>query len=91
MEAPRPKVESHMIWSIITTLCCCLPLGIGAIVCSRRVDMANLDGDMARAEEASRKAKILNIVGMVFGILMIAIVIVLQVVQFMHLKNLKKN
>ncbi|KAG5268377.1 hypothetical protein AALO_G00212020 [Alosa alosa] len=78
MEAPRPKVKSHMIWSIITTLCCCLPLGIGAIICSRRVDKANLEGDVTWAEEASRKAKILNITGLVCGILLMAIFVILK-------------
>ena len=31
------SAPSYLAWSIFNTLCCCLPLGIAAIVCSCRV------------------------------------------------------
>ncbi|KAG9348573.1 hypothetical protein JZ751_002309 [Albula glossodonta] len=60
----RSPVPTYLPWSIFTTLCCCLPLGIAAIVCSTKASGANSVGDTTRAQEASRTAKILNIVGL---------------------------
>uniref|UniRef100_A0A672HDW3 Uncharacterized protein n=1 Tax=Salarias fasciatus TaxID=181472 RepID=A0A672HDW3_SALFA len=71
----RAAVPSHLGWSIFTTLCCCLPLGIAAIVCSCRV------GNHFQASttaDASRTAKILNVVGLVCGIIFMIIFIALK-------------
>lgn len=72
----RTNVPSHLGFSIFNTLCCCLPLGIAAIVYSCRVDNANTIGDAARAVEASRTAKNLNIAGVVIGLILLIIMIV---------------
>ncbi|KAL2095097.1 hypothetical protein ACEWY4_009816 [Coilia grayii] len=75
----RTNVPSHLGFSIFNTLCCCLPLGIAAIVFSCRVDNANAMGDGTRALESSRIAKNLNIAGVVTGIILLIIVIVYQI------------
>ncbi|KAI1893483.1 hypothetical protein AGOR_G00124190 [Albula goreensis] len=76
----RSPVPTYLPWSIFTTLCCCLPLGIAAIVCSTKASGANSVGDTTRAQEASRTAKILNIVGLVLGLILIITVVVLKMV-----------
>ncbi|XP_029923059.1 dispanin subfamily A member 2b-like [Myripristis murdjan] len=75
---PRAAAPSYLGWSIFNTLCCCLPLGIAAIVCSCRAQNANTMGETATAEEASRTAKTLNIIGLVCGIILIIIVIAIK-------------
>ncbi|KAK1145950.1 UNVERIFIED_CONTAM: hypothetical protein FKN15_076593 [Acipenser sinensis] len=80
----RASVPSYLVWSIFNLLCCCFPLGVAAVVCSCRSENASGVGDMARAQEASRTAKILNIVGLVCGIILIIIVIVLQFAAAKH-------
>lgn len=35
----RAVAPSYLGWSIFNTLCCCLPIGIAAIVCSCRVSI----------------------------------------------------
>jgi hypothetical protein len=59
--APPPGgyeyVPNHLVWSILTTLFCCLPLGIVSIVYATQVDGRRAAGDIAGAREASGKAK----------------------------------
>ncbi|KAI4875711.1 hypothetical protein NFI96_005565 [Prochilodus magdalenae] len=73
------NVPTYLGWSIFNTLCCCLPLGIVAIVFSCKTDSANTMGDATRAQEHSRLAKNLNIAALVIGIILIIIVIVIKV------------
>ncbi|KAJ7990489.1 hypothetical protein DPEC_G00300850 [Dallia pectoralis] len=77
----RTNVPTYLVWSILNTLCCCLPLGIAAIVCSCKADNANEVGALERASEASRTAKILNIVGLVIGIVLFISVLAVKLTQ----------
>uniref|UniRef100_A0A8C4SYM1 Uncharacterized protein n=1 Tax=Erpetoichthys calabaricus TaxID=27687 RepID=A0A8C4SYM1_ERPCA len=82
MERSRGQsVPSYLGWSIFTLICCCLPVGIAALICSCRVNDASSAGDSVRATEASRKAKILNIVGLVIGIIVIIIVVTFSLLK----------
>ncbi|KAL6463404.1 hypothetical protein MHYP_G00277950 [Metynnis hypsauchen] len=74
------SAPTYLGWSIFNTLCCCLPLGIAAIVFSCRADTANTIGDGTRAHEHSRTARNLNIAALVIGIIFLIIFIVLKVV-----------
>lgn len=50
-------IPNYLVQSIIVTLCCCLPLGIVAIVFAAQVNSKLAAGDVAGAREASAKAK----------------------------------
>lgn len=50
-------IPNHLVWAILSTLFCCLPLGIVAIVYASQVDGKRAAGDIAGAREASGKAK----------------------------------
>jgi hypothetical protein len=63
-----PKVPNYLIHSIVVTLCCCLPLGIVALIFSSQVNTKLTAGDVAGAEESSRKARTWIIVAFVSGI-----------------------
>ena len=52
----REFVPNHLVWAILTTLFCCLPLGIVSIVYAAQVDGKRAAGDIDGAREASRKA-----------------------------------
>uniref|UniRef100_A0A8C5A0S7 Uncharacterized protein n=1 Tax=Gadus morhua TaxID=8049 RepID=A0A8C5A0S7_GADMO len=73
------SAPSYLAWSIFNTLCCCLPLGIAAIVYSCRAQDLDALGQGAAAQNASKTARNLNVIGLVFGIILIIIVIVLTV------------
>ena len=51
------KPDSLLAWSIVSTLFCCLPFGIAAILQSARVDGLWASGDYAGAHAAARKAR----------------------------------
>ena len=57
MNTNSPVVPNNLVWAILTTLFCCLPLGIVSIVFASKVDGLRAAGDIAGAWEASRKAK----------------------------------
>lgn len=49
-------VPNHMAWAIVTTLFCCLPLGIVSIIYASQVDGRRAAGDIAGARAAASKA-----------------------------------
>lgn len=61
MSTPGPHanthIPNHLVWGILTTLFCCLPLGIVSIVYAAQVDGKRAAGDIAGAWEASEKAR----------------------------------
>ena len=53
----------YIIFSILVTLCCCLPLGIVSIVYASKINSLQNAGDYEGAKAAAKKAKIFMIVG----------------------------
>ena len=70
-----PKPNNHLAWAILSTLFCCLPLGIVSIVYSSKVDGLYNAGDIKGAYDAASKASnyalwgtILGFIGIICGI-----------------------
>ena len=53
---PAEQVPSNLVWGILSTLCCCLPLGIVSIVYASKVEGYVFAGDIETAKENSKKA-----------------------------------
>lgn len=51
------KEPDYMAYSIFTMLCCCLPLGIAALIYSSQTQEANRNGDAIAAQRNSRLAR----------------------------------
>ena len=49
--------QNYLVFSILTTVLCCLPLGVASIVFSAQVNSKWNAGDHAGAAESARKAK----------------------------------
>ena len=49
--------QNYLVWAILSTLLCCLPLGIASIVYAAQVNGKYAAGDIAGAQESARKAK----------------------------------
>lgn len=58
----------YLVLSIISTVCCCLPFGIVAIVFSAKINSAIAAGDMEEAQHAAKLARIWIIVAFAVGI-----------------------
>jgi uncharacterized membrane protein YvbJ len=71
--SPPPAVSNYLVQSILVTMCCCLPFGIVALVYAAQVNGKIAVGDIAGAQEASRKAKIWSTVGFIAGILLVLV------------------
>jgi len=74
--SPPPN---YLVWAILSTLLCCLPLGIASIVFSAQVNSKYAAGDVAGAQESSAKAKKFAIWSAVVGLVLAAIYLVVVV------------
>ena len=54
---PTPPPPNYLVWAILSTVLCCLPLGVASIVFSTQVNSKWALGDVQGAQEASAKAK----------------------------------
>jgi len=76
MGAPPP---SNLVWAILCTLFCCLPFGIVSIVFAAQVNGKWQAGDVAGAQESSRKARQWAIYGAISGVVVGVLYIILVV------------
>ena len=82
MSVPRPPGEyipNHMVWAVLTTLFCCLPLGIVSIIHAARVDSLSAAGDIAGARASSDKARFWAILSAVSLLLLIPVYILILI------------
>lgn len=70
------KPDSYLVWAILTTILCCLPLGIVSIVFASKVDSEWATGNFDAAKENSDKAKLWAIIAAGVGLLMNVIVMI---------------
>ncbi|KAL8220135.1 UNVERIFIED_CONTAM: hypothetical protein K2H54_039399 [Gekko kuhli] len=69
----------YLGYSIFTMLCCCMPLGVAALVYSIRTRDANRMGNGTEAQRNSRKARDFAHSALGLGIVLITVYIVLRV------------
>ena len=62
------KPDNLLVWSILATVLCCLPLGIVAIVYSAKVDTLWTQGRYEESREAASKAKTFCLISLGLGI-----------------------
>ncbi len=72
--------SNNLVWAILSTIFCCLPLGIVSIVYAAQVNGKWAAGDVAGAQESSRKAKQFAIWSAIAGVVVLVLYIILIVV-----------
>ncbi|MBN6152595.1 CD225/dispanin family protein [Xanthomonas sp. AmX2] len=73
MNTTAPQVSNNLVWAILSTLFCCLPLGIVSIVFAAQVNTKLAAGDVAGAQESADKAKkwaIYSVIGWVVAVVL---------------------
>lgn len=66
---PGATVPNYLVFAILTTVFCCLPTGIPAIVYAAQVNGKLLAGDLAGAQQASNSAKMWCFISLGLGLL----------------------
>lgn len=75
-----PKPDNNMVWAILCTVLCCLPLGIAAIVSASKVDGYYMSGHYDAAVDAAEKAKKYSIYGAATSLVICVLYFLLMVV-----------
>jgi hypothetical protein len=71
-----PKVPNYLVYSILSTIFCCLPAGVVSIVYAAQVNSKLANGDYAGAAQSSKNARTWAIVSAVVGLVGVIIWIV---------------
>jgi hypothetical protein len=74
-----PPPPNYLVWAILSTIFCCLPLGIPAIIFASQVNSKWQMGDYAGAQESSRKAKNFSLWSTIAGVVVAVLYILLVV------------
>jgi hypothetical protein len=65
---PGTTVQNYLVFAILTTVFCCLPAGIPAIVYAAQVNSKLQVGDLAGAQIASKNAKLWCLISLGLGL-----------------------
>lgn len=79
-EVPPLKPNSNLFLAIFTTLCCCLPFGIVAIVKSTKVDSFYNMRQYQAAQNAADEAKKWSLIGIGIGAVISIIYAIIYVI-----------
>ena len=79
-QSSRPDVPNYLVQAILTTIFCCLPLGIVSIVYAAQVNGKVAAGDRAGALESSRNARMWAWISFAAGLVLIVGYLILVVV-----------
>ncbi|KAM9436184.1 interferon-induced transmembrane protein 3 [Clarias gariepinus] len=77
---PVSHVPDYLGYSIFTLLCCCLPLGIAALIYSINTRDANMTGNTDLALKNSKMSRLLNNIALGIGIAFIVLYIIIVAV-----------
>jgi hypothetical protein len=87
-QGPQPgypgqrEPDNYLVWAILCTILCCLPLGIVSLVYSSRVSGLWAQGRFGEAQAASDNAKKWAIIGAIVGVVTYVIGVILWFVIF---------
>ena len=79
-QQPPMKPDNYLVWAILSTIFCCLPLGIVSIIYSSKVDSQYNAGDYLGAQDSADKAKKFAMWGAIASVICIVLYILFFVV-----------
>lgn len=72
--------DNNLVWAILCTVLCCLPLGIVAIIKSTKVKELWAQGDHTGAQKAADDAKKYSLWGAGIGVIFVVLYFILMAV-----------
>ncbi|MFT3660074.1 MAG: CD225/dispanin family protein [Gordonia sp. (in: high G+C Gram-positive bacteria)] len=78
--APGPEPDNNLVWAILCTVLCCLPLGIVSIIKSTSVSKLWAQGDFAGAQKAADDAKKFAMWGAIASVVVVILYVIFMVV-----------
>ncbi len=76
------NIPNYLIPAILSTVFCCLPLGVVSIVFATQVNSKIAAGDIAGAMESSKKAKMFMFISVGLGAVGIVLAVILWLFVF---------
>ncbi|MBL0357076.1 MAG: CD225/dispanin family protein [Chitinophagaceae bacterium] len=76
---PMQKPDNNLVWAILSTILCCLPLGIVAIISATKVDNLWNSGQHSEAVREAKKAKDWAIYSAIAGVVVIILYFIIAV------------
>jgi predicted secreted protein len=70
---------NNLVWAILSTLFCCLPLGVASIVFAAQVNGKWAAGDFAGAQDSARKARQFALWSTIAGVVVLVLYVILVV------------
>ena len=86
--SPPPMPDTYLVWAILTTILCCMPLGVVSIVYAAQVESIYFQGDYNKALSYSNKAKTWAICSAAVGAVVIVAYIICMFAYGIFLKKL---
>ena len=80
--AATSNVPNYLIPAIVSTVLCCVPVGVVSIIFAAQVNGKIAAGDMAGANDASKKAKMFMFIAIGLGVLVWLSVIIIWLFVF---------
>jgi len=81
---PPIKIPNYLVYSIVVTLLCCVPLGIPAILYSAQVNSKVRIGDIQGAIDSSKKAKMWIWISFGAGFIVTIIYVILTIIRIYY-------
>lgn len=78
--APGLEPDNNLVWAILATVLCCLPLGIVSIVKATSVSGLWARGDYAGAQQAADDAKKFAVWSAIAGVVVVVVAVIVYVV-----------
>jgi hypothetical protein len=67
---PLPQINNYLVPAVLSAFCCCMPIGVVAIIYAAQVNSKLHAGDIAGAQAASKNAKMWSWIALGAGALL---------------------
>ena len=78
--APPANIPNYLVFAILSTVFCCLPIGVVSIIYATQVNSKIQAGDFAGAMAASKNAKLWAIIAAAVWIVLVVLYLIFMVV-----------